>query len=355
MSEGGEKRFDATPHRKEQARQEGRFARARDASGLAATAAVLGVLLGSRSAIGEAAVNLFGSTLGDVTALARGESTVGIAGRALAAFAAPAAVGAALAALGAGIAQAGFNVNLSAVGLKLERLDPIARLKQLASPKRALTELVLSLLRVAVVGFVAYRVLMADLSELLSLARVPVEVSGDRIVAAILHVVLGAGAVLLAIAILDYVQSRIALQQELKMSRQELMEEMRQQDGDPRVKGRMKARARALAKKRALQNVKKAKVIVTNPTHVAVALRYEETDAAPVVVAKGHDDDALRIRAEARKYGIPILENRPLARALDAEVQIGQAIPMAHFAAVARVLAFVYRLRAGRGRGTARA
>jgi flagellar biosynthetic protein FlhB len=211
------------------------------------------------------------------------------------------------------------------------------------------------LLRVAVVGFVAYRVLMADLSELLSLARVPVEVSGDRIVAAILHVVLGAGAVLLAIAILDYVQSRIALQQELKMSRQELMEEMRQQDGDPRVKGRMKARARALAKKRALQNVKKAKVIVTNPTHVAVALRYEETDAAPVVVAKGHDDDALRIRAEARKYGIPILENRPLARALDAEVQIGQAIPMAHFAAVARVLAFVYRLRAGRGRGTARA
>jgi flagellar biosynthetic protein FlhB len=253
-----------------------------------------------------------------------------------------------------GVAQAGFHANLEAVGIKAERLDPFARIQQLASPKRAVTELVLSLLRVAVVGYVAYRTSSADLSELLSLARVPVEVSGGRVAAAILHVILSAGSVLLAIAVIDYVQSRFTLEQDLKMSRQELTEEMRQQDGDPRIKGRMKARARALAKKRALQNVKKAKVIVTNPTHVAVALRYEQTDAAPVVVAKGHDDDALRIRAEARKYGIPILENRPLARALDAEVAIGQPIPMAHFAAVARVLAFVYRLR-NRGRGTPRA
>ena len=139
------------------------------------------------------------------------------------------------------------------------------------------------------------------------------------------------------------------------MTRQELTQEMRQQDGDPKVKGRMKARARALAKKRALQNVKKASVVVTNPTHVAVALRYDEKDAAPVVVAKGLDDEALRIRTEARKYGIPILENRPLARALEAEVPIGHAIPAAHFAAVARVLAFVYRLRGSRRGGTRRA
>jgi len=354
MAEGGEKRFDPTPHRREQARKDGRFARARDLSGLAATAAVLGVLMGTRPAIGSAVSSLFVSTLGDVTAFTRGESLMRIAGSALAVLAAPAIVAAALAALVSGVAQAGFHVNLEAVSLKAERLDPFARIQQLASPKRAVTELVLSLLRVAVVGYVAYRTLSADLSELLSLARVPVEVSGGRVVAAILHVILSAGSVLLAIAVIDYAQSRFTLEQDLKMSRQELTEEMRQQDGDPRVKGRLKARARALAKKRALQNVKKAKVIVTNPTHVAVALRYEQTDAAPVVVAKGHDDDALRIRAEARKYGIPILENRPLARALDAEVAIGQPIPMAHFAAVARVLAFVYRLR-NRGRGTPRA
>jgi flagellar biosynthetic protein FlhB len=355
MSEGGEKRFDATPFRKQQARKEGRFARARDASGLAATAAVLGVLLGSRGAVSDAASRLFASTVGDLTAFSRGEPVVRLGALALASVAAPAVLAAALAALVAGLAQAGLHINLGAVGIKAERLDPFARIKQLASPKRAAVEMLLSVLRVAVVGYIAYRSASADLAELISLARVPVEVSGSRVVSAILHVVLGAGAALLVIAIIDYTQSRFTLQQELKMSRQELMEEMRQQDGDPRMKGRMKAKARALAKKRALQNVKQAQVIITNPTHVAVALRYDETDAAPVVVAKGHDDDALRIRTEARKYGIPILENRPLARALDAEVAIGQSIPMAHFAAVARVLAFVYKLRGRRRVGTRRA
>jgi flagellar biosynthetic protein FlhB len=98
-----------------------------------------------------------------------------------------------------------------------------------------------------------------------------------------------------------------------------------------------------------MQNIKKAAVVVTNPTHIAVALRYEASDPAPVVVAKGHDDEALRIRAEARKYGIPILENRPLARALDADAPVGSPIPVNHFAAVARILAFVYKIK-GRSR-----
>jgi flagellar biosynthetic protein FlhB len=103
-----------------------------------------------------------------------------------------------------------------------------------------------------------------------------------------------------------------------------------------------------MARKRALNAVKNADVIVTNPTHVAVALRYGPKDPAPVVLAKGHDEVALRIRAEARKHGIPILENRRLARALDAEVAIGRPVPAAHFAAVARILAFVFRLRGNR-------
>jgi flagellar biosynthetic protein FlhB len=113
----------------------------------------------------------------------------------------------------------------------------------------------------------------------------------------------------------------------------------------------MRQRARALARKRAITNVKTADVVVANPTHISVALRYSEKDAAPIVVAKGHDEVAMQIRAEARKHGIPILENRPLARALDAEVRVGHPIPAAHFTAVAKVLAFVYRLRGPRGRG----
>jgi flagellar biosynthesis protein FlhB len=180
-------------------------------------------------------------------------------------------------------------------------------------------------------------------------------VAAEKIVAAVTHLLLVAGGAVGAVAIVDYAQSRFRLSQEMRMTRRELMDEMRQNDGDPKMKARLRARAKAMARKRAIQAVRTASVVVTNPTHVAVALRYEESDAAPVVVAKGHDDLALRIRAEARKYGIPILENRPLARALDAEVPVGRRIPLAHFAAVARVLAFVYKLPGARRRGTRRA
>lgn len=123
---------------------------------------------------------------------------------------------------------------------------------------------------------------------------------------------------------------------------------MRSNDGDPKVKARMRARAKALARRRAALDMKNAAVVITNPTHVAVALRYGAKDPAPVVIAKGHDEVALQIRADARKHGVPIIESRALARSLDAEVPIGRPIPGAHFAAVAKVLAFVYRLKGRR-------
>jgi flagellar biosynthesis protein FlhB len=352
----GERQFDPTPHRREEFRKQGRFARARDAAPVAAMLSAVGALVGSRAAIGRALDRLFSASLGNLGALAHGSpgDVFRFAGEALLTVAGPASLAAATAGMVAGMAQTGLRLNLDAVGFKPERLDPVSRLKQLMSPRQGAVEVLLSVLRIGLVGYVAYRATLVELPDLLDLARTSVEVAVERIVKAVLHVVLGAGAVLAAISAIDYAQSRIRLGQEMKMTRQELMEDMRQNDGDPKVKGRMKARARALAKRRALQNVKKADVVVTNPTHVAVALRYHKKDPAPVVVAKGHDDYALRIRSEARKFGIPILENRPLARALDAEVPVGHTIPAAHFAAVARVLAFVFRLR-GRRSGTRRA
>jgi flagellar biosynthetic protein FlhB len=184
--------------------------------------------------------------------------------------------------------------------------------------------------------------------DLLNMASMPLGTSAAQLGASGGRVI---GALVLAlgvVAAVEYAASWYRLERELRMTRQELTDETKQQDGDPKVKQRMRSRARALAKKRSIQSVKEATVVVTNPTHVAVALRYGPQDAAPVVVSKGHDAVALRIRAEARKHGIPILENRPLARAIDAEVEIGQFVPSAHFAAVARILAFVYRLKAPR-------
>ena len=204
-------------------------------------------------------------------------------------------------------------------------------------------------LRVGIVGYVAYRALLLELPALMAFARLAPEASVGTLLSAIVHVVTNALGALAVIAVIDYARNRYTLEQDLKMSRQEIMDENKSQDGDPKMKGRMRARARALARKRSLANVKQATVIIANPTHISVALRYSPTAPAPIVVSKGHDEVAMQIRSEARKYGIPILENRPLARALDAEVQIGHPVPAAHFAAVARTLAFVFRLRGNFG------
>jgi flagellar biosynthetic protein FlhB len=184
-----------------------------------------------------------------------------------------------------------------------------------------------------------------ELPTLLSVARAPLAASAESSAAAVARVVIAVLVALVVVSAADYAYAWFSLEQELKMTRKERIEESRQSDGDPKAKGRMRARARAIAKNRAVQSVTSADVIVTNPTHIAIALRYGPKDAAPIVVAKGVDEVALKIRAEARRLGIPIMENRPLARALNAEVMVGKMVPQAHFAAVAQVLAFVYRLK----------
>ena len=358
-SDSGERSFEATPQRREDFRKRGQFARARDAGGIVAMCAVIAVLLGSRGAVSSAIDELFARTLGDVGAVTRGDLAhpFDAALHALVAIAAPCAVAAAMASVVIGFAQAGLRIDLELVSFDADRLNPFSRLGQIFSPKKAATETILSLLRVGVVAIVGYRMMRIELPDLLATSRMTLTGSMDHLVGVVTRVVLSSLVALAIMAAADYAQSRFSLEQQMKMTRNEMMEEGRQRDGDPKVKARMRQRARAMAKRRAMNKVKEADVIVTNPTHVAVALRYGKKDPAPVVVAKGVDDVALQIRAEARKHGVPILENRPLARALEATVPIGQPVPAMHFAAVARVLAFVYKLRGRRAplRGTARA
>jgi flagellar biosynthetic protein FlhB len=339
------KKYDATPKRREEYRKQGKFARSRDAGAVLTIAGAGVVIAGMRGGMTAALERAFAATLGDVTAMTRGDfagvraASLG----ALAVLAVPPLVGAAIAALVSGTAQAGLSPNLDLVGLKLERLDPIPRLMDMLSPKKALKEVSLSLLKVGLVGYVAYSAIKAELPELLTLAAVDGRSSGEVAIASMGRLalkVLGATAIVAAI---DYAQSRFTLEQEMKMTLKELKDEMRQEDGDPKVKARMRQRARALAKKRMMADVKDAAVVVTNPTHVSVAIRYADDDPAPMVVAKGHDEVALAIRKEARAHGVPILENRRLARLLDAEIAVGKPIKVEHFTAVARVLAFVFR------------
>lgn len=351
----GEKTFEATEQRRDEFRKQGRYARAKDLGGLVATAAVVVGLVAARKSLVGCLGALFSRSLGELDAVER----LGPLGALRAASApmlieiGPLLAGAAVLAAVASAAQVGFRVNTDAVSVKLDRLDPKAGLDRLLSLKKNFAELGLSLLRVGAVGYVAWRAIAAELPTVVAVARAPVVASTEPAAAAVVRVVL---AILLAIAVVsvaDYGHAWFSLEQEMKMTRQERIDESRQQDGDPKAKGRMKARARALARRRGAMSVKGADVIVTNPTHYAVALRYGPLDVAPIVVAKGTDEVALRLRAEGRRYGIPILENKPLARALHAEVPLGRPVPQAHFAAVAQVLAFVYRLK-GRGAFSAR-
>jgi len=135
------------------------------------------------------------------------------------------------------------------------------------------------------------------------------------------------------------------------MSRQELKDELKQQEGDPKIKARIRARARELAKRGISKEVKRSDVIIANPTHISVALRYRSTEGAPVVMAKGYDEVALFMRKIADENGIAIVENRPLARALAEKTRVGKTIPIELYQAVAQVLAFVYRLKRGQWRG----
>ncbi len=360
MSDEAERTLDPTDDRREKFRKEGRFAKARDAGGVAAALAVALVLASSPSYIAHGVRLLFARTLGDLGALQRGSAwaVLRMGGASVAELAGPAVAAAMAASVIVGLAQSGFRPYMDMLAIKPERLDPRQAIGKLFSPKRAALETAVAIFRLAVVGYVAWRAFALELPQLMALSRVPLSGALPVLGGALGRVLATATGAMLVVALVDYGQSWLTLSRELKMTRKERTDESRQQDGDPKAKGRLKARSRALAKKRALASVKNADVVVTNPTHVAVALRYGPRDPAPVVLAKGHDDVAMVIRAQARKHGIPILENRRLARALDAEVPIGRPVPPAHFAAVARVLAFVYRL-GGRGaakaRGTGRA
>jgi flagellar biosynthetic protein FlhB len=350
--DSADKTFEPTERKKEEFRKQGRFAKSKDAGGVVATAAVIAVIAGSTSSIGESARRLMARTVGDLGALERVGPLVVLDGvsRELMTLAGSAVLAAVVAAIVISLAQARFTFYPELLSPDVSRLDPTKSIGRLFSPKRAATDSLVALLRVGAAAAIAWHALSKELPMLVSLARMPLEGSLPMLFGSLARMIGMVTGVLFLVAVIDYAQSWFTLSREMMMSRQEREDEAKQSDGDPKAKARMKARARALAKKRAMNAVKNADVIVTNPTHVAVALRYGPRDPAPVVIAKGHDDIALRIRAEARKHGIPILENRRLARALDAEVAIGKPVPAAHFAAVARVLAFVYKLRGARNR-----
>ena len=347
MSDEEEKTEDATPERRRKAREDGQFPRARDTGSIAASIGVGMALAAMGGQFWEILSTFTRRCFSD--GLTQKGAGIDFIGRELVGLVVmatlPLGVVAAIFGILAGIAEAGFHPNFDLVGPKFERLDPVSKLGQLFSPKAAASNVALSLLRVAAVAAVTYWILKSEFGDLAKLSRAPLGVAVEEVLKVLVRLSLWATGALVVLTGVDYVSSWFRHENQIKMSLQEIKDEYKQQEGSPQIKQRQRARARELLKRGIRQGVKEATVVVANPTHVAVALRYKANEGAPIVMAKGYDEIAQHIKELARDYDVPIVENRALARALASRAKVGKVIPVEYFVAVAEVLAFVFRLK----------
>lgn len=246
-------------------------------------------------------------------------------------------------------AQVGFLFTTETLRMKFDRINPLSGLKRIFS-MRAVVELVKSILKISVIGYVAYSYLNNEVVNVLSLMDMTPIGIAVYIGTTSINVAIRICIVLLLLGILDYGYQWWEFEKNLKMTKQEVKEEYKQTEGNPEIKAKIKQKQRQISMRRMMAEVPKADVVITNPTHFAVAVKYDASvSAAPVVIAKGQDFIALRIKEAAKENKVEIVENKPLARTLYETVDIGEAVPPDLYQAVAEVLAFVYSLK-GKGR-----
>ncbi len=236
---------------------------------------------------------------------------------------------------------------VSSKGLKpdFQKLDPINGAKQIFS-KRALVELVKSLLKAAAIGYISYSTIAGDFETLMVSMEAGIDASLVVAGQLIFNLAIRVSIFLLVLSILDYLYQRWEHEQKLKMTKQEVKDERKDIEGDPLIQSEIKRRQREMATQRMMQEVPEADVVITNPTEIAVALSYDaEEMEAPVVVAMGERLIAARIKEVARQHGVEIVEERELARALYESTEVGDQVPPELYRSVAEILAFVYRLK----------
>ncbi len=253
-----------------------------------------------------------------------------------------------LAALAINYAQVGVLFTTKSLEPKWNRISPLSGLKKMFS-SRGLVELAKGLFKIGTAAYITYLTIENETIQMLHFIDMDISqifsISGSIVLTLGFRIVL----VLLFMAILDYAFQRWDYEKNLRMTKQEVKEEFKQQEGDPQLRGRIRSIQREMSRKRMMGDVETADVIVTNPTHIAIALRYDPTlQDAPMVIAKGQRLLAERIKELAREANVPMVENKPLARALYKTAQVGEQIPEELFKAVAEVLAFVFHLKRGK-------
>ncbi len=249
-----------------------------------------------------------------------------------------------VAAVAAQVLQNGFIVSAQPLIPKFSKISPTSGFKRLFS-FNSVFEFLKGLIKITIVGTVCWYTLKGEADDLARFVELDLPDIGRVMLTLAMKVMVAVISVMTLIAGLDYLYQRFQHYKRLRMSKQEIKDEYKQSEGDPVVKGRIKQLRMERARRRMMTAIPKATVVVTNPTHYAVALRYDEKTAAPVCVGKGVDLTALKIREIATEHEVPIVENRPLARALYASVDIDEEIPPEHYKAVAEVISYVMNLK----------
>lgn len=227
---------------------------------------------------------------------------------------------------------------------KFSKINPLSGVKRLVDARAAI-RMVMSLGKVAIIATVAVMMIMAEMDMIAALPMMTIGAATAAAANMTFMLALKLAALLVVLALLDFSFQKFQHTKDMRMTKQEVRQEMKDMDGDPQIKQRRARVARQLAMQRMAQQVPQADVILTNPTHLSIALRYDsDTMRAPKVIAKGADLMAMRIRQIATANGIPLVERKPLARAIYSSVEVGDEVPEEHYAAIAEILAYVYRL-----------
>lgn len=241
--------------------------------------------------------------------------------------------------------QVGFVFSLENIKFNLDNINPLKGFKNMFS-MNSLVELVKNLIKIVIVTYVAYTAIKGEINNVLNMMDLNIENIGKYITFFSLDLAIKICIILIILAVADYFYQWFQYEKNLRMSKQEMKEEYKQTEGNPQIKAKIKQKQRAMAMSRMMKDIPKADVVITNPTHFAVAIKYDTSEsAAPKVVAKGQDFLAQRIKQIAKDNRVQIVENKPLARALYAAVEIGEEVPQEMYQAVAEVLAFVYSLK----------
>jgi flagellar biosynthetic protein FlhB len=336
----------ATPRKKEDARKKGQVSRSTELNTALSVLGMLAVLDFSGHYMLEELTKISNFAWGGLGSFDLGKDLQRSAmsfGLELLVVMGPLLLGALVLAIGSNVLQVGFLFAPEAMSLKWDNISPVKGWQRIFS-RRTAVELAKAMVKIGLIGFTAWLTVSGKMDQILQLMNTDLGLFFGALGALAGSLMLRVGLVMLAMGLADFFYQRWEYEENLKMTKQEVKDEFRQTEGDPLVKARIRRLQQDAAKRRMFAELPNADVVITNPVHLAVALKYDGTSMdAPIVLAKGARLLAARIKAIAADNGIPVLENKPLARAIYASTPVGGAVPSQLFGALAEVLALVYQ------------